>query len=400
MKKVTLKEFVATLLCGIWNAIVWVVCLFGYKDDSRYGMRLKRIFATCVTSLMVLFTGVMLFAFVKECVYEEWLEPIIEKYDDYEYWISKRLSNHITLQYMYDGEKEEGRVYNEILQKVLLRNIDWVVMSDDKDSLAVFAQKGKRGYLNRFTGEVVIEPKIYTRAWVFSEGLAAVEKDGELLFIDHHGNIVIDKNFEVHSGRDYVFKSGYCAIHNPVDDKMGLIDKSGNVVIEMVYDDVYNIDGFWRVEKDDCVGLYTSQLELLLPIEYARITLMDGLVDVRKKDHTAMRCDYEGNVVVDFVIDKVENLQYETTELLNEARLNEYNDIDHENRKVYGVANCQRYAVGQTAYTYYYSDFYYGLLNRKGEVVTPPIYKSIEAIGKNLYLCDGVIINDSGKIVK
>lgn len=48
--------------------------------------------------------------------------------------------------------------------------------SDDKDSLAVFARNGKREYTNRFTEKIAVSQN-YTRAWIFSEGLVAVEKE-------------------------------------------------------------------------------------------------------------------------------------------------------------------------------------------------------------------------------
>lgn len=45
---------------------------------------------------------------------------------------------------------------------------------------------------------------------------------------------------------------------------------------------------------------------------------------------------------------------------------------------------------------------YYGLLNRNGRVMTPSLYTSIEALDKNMYLCqpDGVVINDNSKIMR
>lgn len=90
------------------------------------------------------------------------------------------------------------------------------------------------------------------------------------------------------------------------------------------------------------------------------------------------------------------NLQYKTTELRNNT---ESANDEYVNNKIYGIANCQRYLVRSGNYN---TPDYYGLLNRNGKTVTPPIYTSIEAIGKNLYLCqpDGVIINNKGEIVK
>ena len=64
---------------------------------------------------------------------------------------------------------------------------------------------------------------------MFSEGLAAVEKDGRLVFIDHSGRVVIDKGVGVDSDRQgYAFHDGYCILGEPEGGKVGMIDKSGN----------------------------------------------------------------------------------------------------------------------------------------------------------------------------
>lgn len=388
--KVTFKAFFATLFGGLWQAILWVIGLFGYKDESSFGKVVKRIFASCATILLVLFTSCVLYAFATKVVYNEWIRP----YTNDRVWNEKYISNHIVLQSMYYSD--ESRIYDKNKKKVLLEDVDWVVTSDDKDSLAVFSRNGKRGYINRFTGKITV-PELYTRAWIFSEGLAAVEKDGELLFIDHSGKVVIDKDFQVHfNDPKYAFKKGYCIIQNPIDGKLGLIDKNGNWALNAEYDNLFNNEGFWQVEKDGYVGLYTAELNVMFPVDNTGIMISNNVIEVRHADHTAKRYDYNGNIVVDFVIDEVSNLQYETTELRNDLEISGEEYVD---RKVYGIANCQSYLVRSGNWL---TEDCYGLINRNGELVTQPIYTSIQAIAKNLYLCqpDGVIINDRGEIVK
>lgn len=51
---------------------------------------------------------------------------------------------------------------NRATQQVVLDRLEWLVTGDKADSLAVFCRKGKRGYLNCYTGEVVI-PAQYER---------------------------------------------------------------------------------------------------------------------------------------------------------------------------------------------------------------------------------------------
>ena len=104
----------------------------------------------------------------------------------------------------------------------------------------------------------------------------------------------------------------------------------------------------------------------------------------------------EGKLLVDFVIDEVSNLQYETTEL---CKPSDSADGEWTDNRVYGVANCQQYLVRSGSSN---TPDYYGLMDRQGKRVTPPVYTSITAIGKDCYLCqpDGVIINDRGEKVE
>ena len=327
------------------------------------------------------------YAFCYEVVYRDWIRPHTSEvvYSD------RHLSNHVVFQELYYQDK--GRVYDENLKKVVLEDVDWVVVSNDKDSLAVFAKNGKRGYLNRFTGEVTL-PAIYTRAWVFSEGLAAVEKDNELVFINHSGDVVIDKGFDVHfDDPQYAFHDGYCVVKNAVDGKSGLIDRQGNWVLEPVYDVIVHEYQFWKVKKDDMYGLYSESMKLMFDVVNPQIDICDDVIEVRFSDHTAKRYDFEGNILVDFVIDNVENMHYATTELENHENEEGY----ASNSAIYDVAKCQKYMVRCG----YYNE-YYGLIDRSGKRVTSPEYSSIEAIAEDLYLCQpqGIIINGKGQQVR
>ena len=72
-------------------------------------------------------------------------------------------------------------------------HIAWIANPLGKDTLVCFSDGKKRGYFSKNTGKVIIEPK-YDHAWVFSDGLASVEEDGYIKFIDGTGKVVIDKN--------------------------------------------------------------------------------------------------------------------------------------------------------------------------------------------------------------
>lgn len=355
----------------------------GYKEGATFSKVIWRIFASCFAVLFLIGTIVFTYEFCCEVVYREWIRPHTVEMVYHE----RHLSNHVVFQDLYYRDK--GRVYDENLKKVIIEDVDWVVTSDDKDSLAVFSKNGKRGYLNRFTGKIVL-PAIYTRAWVFSEGLAAVEKDNELVFIDHSGNVVIDKNFDVHFDESqYTFHNGYCVVKSAVDGKSGLIDKQGNWALKPEYETITHRYQFWKVQKNGVYGLYSNNMDLIYDVVNPEIDIWDGVIEISFPDHTAKQLDFEGNVLVDFVMDSVENMHYATTKLENYENADGYTPI-------YDVAKCQKYMVRSE-----YHNEYYGLIDRSGRRITQPEYMSIEAIAEDLYLCQpqGIIINGKGYIL-
>ena len=105
----------------------------------------------------------------------------------------------------------------------------WIAKPEEKDSLICFSDGIKRGYFNKNTGDVVVEPK-YNHAWVFSEGLASVDDNGTIKFIDGNGNVIIDKNMPYIPDMDgYMFHGGYCVVGTEDGDHYGLMDKTGNM---------------------------------------------------------------------------------------------------------------------------------------------------------------------------
>lgn len=193
----------------------------------------------------------------------------------------------------------------------------------------------------------------------------------------------------------YKFINGYCAIIDPITDQWGLIDREGNMVLNTEYE-IDNIDGFWMVKKGDKYGLYNAEMKEMFPIEYKYIAVNTGLIKVVSDDNTSKLYEYDGSVVEDFVIDDVSNLRYETTELLKEPYgYDETSETPID--KVYAIAELQRYGVCVDEVS-----MCYGLMNRAGKRVTPPIYNDIKAISKDLYLCEpnGVILNARGEKVK
>lgn len=388
--QISAKLFFAVIWRGIRQLLRAIGRIFGFRDGSRYALVVRRIFTGCCALAALIFTLMLLYSFATEIVRDEWIAPRIGSAHADE----REISNRIV--FRYDNHAEFGQIVDRIDEKILMRRVDWVVVSDDRDSLAVFSKNGKRGFINRFTGEVVIPPR-YSRAWVFSEGLAAVEENGMLRFIDHAGRVVIDRKLTVRfSSPGYAFKNGYCIVQDPVSGKSGLIDRSGNWALEPRYDRILNVRGYWKVVSEKRYGLYSAGLEQLFPAENTSIEIYRSSIEVRHADHIARQYDLQGNLLNPFMVDQVESMMYETTDIVSDGRV-----VDGENFEeviVPRIANRLRYMVASKGGS---TPDHFGLLGRDGRFVTPPRYTSIQAIAPDRYFCQpgGVIIDDTGNPV-
>lgn len=253
----------------------------------------------------------------------------------------------------------DGRVTikNEVTGKVTIKDIqlDWTSDSSN-DSLAVFCSEKKRGYYNMYTGEIAV-PAQYRRAWIFSEGIAAVQKNGMIGFIDHHGNTVIDFRFPYHGNplSDFVFEDGHCVVADTLG-KCGVIDRKGEWIIKPEYDNVSSFKDFAIVSRDG----------------------------------VRMQMAYDGTVMNSFVLDGIERLTF--TE--NERFENREGELEYVEKTI--DTGLFSYRVGGRC----------GLMDSNCNRLTEPLYKSITAVNRNMFRAglgdwySEVILNAKGEVMK
>lgn len=379
-RKVTLKVFLTVLVRGIWQAICWVANMFGYNDQTKYGKVVRRIFAGSCALVAMCFASVLVYA-----AYEVISEKMQRRYFREQEFTEKYLSPNISLMYNYYSWEHSFLLDNRTGKKMQKGKVAWVVRSADGDSLAVYCDGQKRGYLNRYTGEVVI-PAEYERAWVFSCGLACVQKNGSVFFIDHSGKRVGNMTFKVPTNRDlgYVFKEDYCAVETE-EDGWGIINRQGEWEKEPGYKYIYWKEPYWvYTAQDDISGVWNAILGNVLYPLYTDINIVDGCIYASCNDGYRRAFDSEGKVVEDFIVTDVSGLQYCTDES------DEYGNWDYKD------SNCKLYRIG---------DRKAGLLSLDGRPLTPAIYTDIDAISKDRFKCDlsnqeYVILDDKGHQIK
>lgn len=350
--------------------------MFGYKADTKFGRILWYVFASSVC-VIALFMAILLISNFRDEIAWRKVEKLQNSPEYLHDYNNLFLSTDVVYHEAYN---EYGYIYNKRLGRKTLTGVAWVCKSEDADNLAVFSNGKKRGYFDRYTGELTIPPQ-YEKAWIFSEGLACVMLDGKLGFIDHDGNIVIDNVFEwtPYIG-NYCFHNGLCTVKGD-NSGLGLIDERGNWVVEPAYGFIERLsNGSWKmVDSTGRQGLLGKNGQVVLPCEYAYVGEYQGgnYIRARTFEHVDQVFDFGGNMVnpCDFIC--IVEIDYA---------------INGKSGKESASPNCLKYQS---------SDGHYGLMDRKGNIITPPLYQSIEAITPDRYYCEGpagaVVLDDRGK---
>ena len=287
------------------------------------------------------------------------------------YWGCETLSNEVFAQYFNDGKY---RIYNRATKRYTTPKVDCVAEAPcGDDTLTVYARHGKRGFVNVKTGAIVIDAEAndYRKAWVFSEGLAAVEKDGKIGFINANNEVVIPFQFDYSNKHDManlhaLFHNGYCTMTN-AEGKLGLIDREGNWAIEPQYNQLWAPQerGYRVVIKGDRYGMLDQSLNLIYDTVYDYIgnhSETGGFILM--KDGRMWQEDFKGNIVQSFMFESSEILYYPI-------------DLNREEcGYIYVLSDFAKYCISGK----------YGIMNRiTGEPITLAIYENVEMISAELF---------------
>lgn len=296
--------------------------------------------------------------------------------------------------YATDYNREQGFIFDKRTGEKLLDGIEWIALPLGNDSLVCYSDGKLRGYFNANDGKVVIKPK-YRHAWVFSNGVAGVEEDGYIKFIDATGRVVLDKGMIYDSRRHgYVFSNGYLMAESKESGLYGLMDKLGNWAIPAEYNTIeasYD-NAFWCLSKGDSSAVYDKELNNVIPFIAGRIKFSDQTINAIMADHTICKYDFKGKIISNFCVFDVIPLDYKTD-------WSYYEDEDMIEKSEYVIKDCARLRY------YVAGDNYKGLMTEEGSIVTMPNYKEITAIGPDTYLCDVgdgclVVVNGNGERVR
>ena len=375
-----------------------VATLFGMNDDTKYSRVQRRIVGTAFGVAVVFWAVQAVVDIGEDMCYNLGMGSHREKPRMY---MSERYAPNVL--YYKDWQCGPGYIADSNGKK-LIDNISWVVRPAEGGTVAVYSDGEHRGYFSLADGHIVAPP-VYDHAWIFSEGLAGVEKNGTVQFIDESGRVVIDRSFASNSSTgNYVFHHGHCAIHDSTGCRMGMIDRTGRWVLPPVYDKVRLEDSLWIVAVADSQMVLDMSLECVIPMTQASFYVDDAVIRATFGDHRLGSYTLDGRPITRSAVSSVEQMVYNTPEMVYRSR-GEYTSVsdeevvesvlDEEPEARKAIATCLRYEADLG---------WYGLMSRDGKMLTPPAYTDIEAIGHDLYLCKtdymhGVLIDSRGQIV-
>lgn len=350
-KKISFKMWLSVFFGGIWQ---FIRNIFSWKNKTPFW----RVIWATITVCVVTVTCMLAYTFYDEFV----------KHNSYRYLCESEYDSNLSPYFKYhnNGHNEgTSYIYDARTKKKVIKDIDWIAVPEDGDSLIIVAKDGKRGFVNRYSAETAI-PFKYDAAWSFTDGVAGVCEGDSVYFIDHSGNPINDKKFARQCGYDcYVYHGNYAAF--PVDGKYGLIDRAGKWALQPEHEAIsIGAKDMWYVMDNDRFGVVGANGQFVIPMEFENVWIhTDNGITVAKADHSQSRYDYDGTLLDQFVFDEVYYLAYYI------------NEFDDEGNQKQAVDDMLKYSANN----------YYGLMTKAGVPVTAPLYSDIEVVTPGVYQC-------------
>ena len=225
-------------------------------------------------------------------------------------------------------------------------------------------------------------------SWIedFNNGIAdAIMRDGRSSYIDRNGNIIFSSEMPVNSKKEEVnyFSPDEDLLGVKEDNKYGFEDKSGNLVVPYIYDDVgYFREDMCAVKKDGMIGYISIGGELVIPLIYrSGYAFTEGFACVQKyfiTEHGGLTDKWgyinkNGEIVIPLIYDKVLHFCEGFARVAVDGKWG-FIDVGGNNVVPLIYDKADNFYGGLAAVE---KDGYWGVIDTKDDVVIPFIYDDI-----------------------
>lgn len=162
-----------------------------------------------------------------------------------------------------------------------------------------------------------------------------------------------------------------------IEDKTGIVDSKGKIVIPVIYDSIFFRGSFFEVKKEEKYGIIDREGKIIIPIVYDFIIVINDIYNEVSINNKYGIIDNFGNLKLSIEFDRLEKLSLKRDLFLaRKGNLNSLIEIDGE--KTYLPYNISlhtivfdKYFVGKNEKNKY------GAINIEGKIIIPFYYDSV-----------------------
>ncbi len=278
---------------------------------------------------------------------------------------------------MMNGEEHLGSL-NDFMSTMRSQNyLESITLVDQRlfEKGKMFVDKGEWGYLDTL-GKLVI-PGQYDFAKDFRSGVGIVKQNDKWGTIGYNGEVLLENEFdEIH----FLKASNNQILRVYVnEEKYGVIDSTGKVVVEVMYEEVGEFnEGRIPVKRNGKWGFMDQKGNEIIPCIYEKVlNFSEGLAGVRLKRRWGF-VDRNGEIILDHNYRRVGQF---SNGLAWAAITSKSGYINKKGEEVIAFEFTQCFDFeGDIARVRDGSD--YGIINKEGQFVLRPKYPKIEAFNR------------------
>lgn len=213
----------------------------------------------------------------------------------------------------------------------------------------------------------------------FSNGIiVGVNKNNQLVYLTKENKPLTDGDYQ------YIFKFDNNRGITIIDDKYGMIDEKGNIILENKYNKIFHIkENIYAIQNEKTFGLVNGDGKNLTEEQYESIGEISEKSIPIKKDGKYGLINLEGKIIVPAMYEEIGKPQNNMTIVLDSKELK------------YGVINLKNEYVIKPNYLYIKQRnnnyFIYGnengeegILYKNGDELLETKYQNITLIGENI----------------